>query len=67
MKQVKILVSLGIIDPDDSTKSYSPAPGAVAELPDAIADELLAIGYAEAVEIAEPEADAPAPKGKRKS
>lgn len=47
--KVRVLVSVGFVDPDDSTKTHSPTPGAVSELPDVIAEEFIRIGFAEAV------------------
>lgn len=71
--KVKVTVSLGFIDPETG-KSYSPSPGLVSDLPDAMAQELIDIGYAEAVSQDEPIGElpedgekAPRPKSKRKT
>lgn len=74
MKKVKILVSLGLMDGE---RSLSPAPGSVIELSDAIAQNLIDVGYAEAADENtvdesiplpdEPGEPAPKPKKKKKA
>jgi hypothetical protein len=48
--KVKVLVSVGFVDPVDPTKTHSPTPGAVSDLPDVVAEEFIRIGFAEAVD-----------------